>query len=514
MRFDAEEALVRGLRGHNPWWERGVEAFSLPDRPKRDFYRLARPDRSESRFEDQSVLALVGRRGVGKTTLLHQFVASRVEAGDAPGRFCYLPLDADPLYQLRVDEQLARAVRYYERRVLSRVDDDPHFLLVDDVHRAGHGEGEWGDAVAAVAADHPGRHVAVTATAARQVERALDDTALDGYDTQPVLPETFRDYLYALAPDLGSSAHRVGPTPLRSGDGRLPAALERGDPERFVAELRARYDRVADVERRIRPQVPDYLATGGTVGYDRDGAVADASDLSPAAYDRLRADVRDALYRELPGVESVRTVANLERLCALAARTRAREPLRFQELTDLFEVDRRTLVDSYLSALSAVSLLDGVTEYDNGRPRSVRLYLRDTGLVTAFGGADPGAVGGDHELEADLARVAGYDHTVRFARGVEAARGREAAPTVQFWQGRRGEVDYVFEVDGRPVPVGLAYRARDHEDAAAAVRAFLDEFGTPVGLLLTGDTAGGAGGVERLGDGVVGVPYWLYLLCC
>jgi len=100
MSIDAGDALVRALHDHNPWWEHGTEAFSLPARQKSDFYHLARPDESDSQFEDQPLLGLVGRRGVGKTTLLHQFIHHRIEAGDDPERFLYLPFDADPLYQL------------------------------------------------------------------------------------------------------------------------------------------------------------------------------------------------------------------------------------------------------------------------------------------------------------------------------------------------------------------------------------------------------------------------------
>jgi len=73
------------------------QRHSPPARQKSDFYHLARPDESDSQFEDQPLLGLVGRRGVGKTTLLHQFIHHRIEAGDDPERFLYLPFDADPL---------------------------------------------------------------------------------------------------------------------------------------------------------------------------------------------------------------------------------------------------------------------------------------------------------------------------------------------------------------------------------------------------------------------------------
>ncbi len=231
MSIDAGDALVRALHDHNPWWEHGTEPFSLPTRQKSDFYHLVRPDKSGSQFEDQPLLGLVGRRGVGKTTLLHQFIHHRIEAGDDPDRFLYLPFDADPLYQLQSDEQLRRAVRYYESRVLGPIKrDHPHFILIDDVHQIEHPNKPtidgWGVPVAGLLENIPGRHVTVTASAGVQVERALENVAIPAkdYDVQPVLPEKFRDYLFTLYPDLEKEDTRVSPTSLRTGENSLPAA--------------------------------------------------------------------------------------------------------------------------------------------------------------------------------------------------------------------------------------------------------------------------------------------------
>jgi len=79
----------------------------------------------------------------------------------------------------------------------------------------------------------------------------------------------------------------------------------------------------------------------------------------------------------------------------------------------------------YLEALSTLYVLMPTTEYDNARPRSVRLYFRDPGLVTALTGGDPTAVLEDRRREAELARLVAFDHTMRFAYGVNASQGTE-----------------------------------------------------------------------------------------
>ncbi len=518
--MDADETLLRALRQHNPWWQQGTEAFALPANLKSDFYPMARPRGGQGPIETDPLFGLVGREGVGKTTLLKQFIHHRLTEGDAPAQFLYLPFDADPLHQLQSDEQLRRAVRYYESRVLGRVDTDRHFLILDDVHRIEHPnkptvEG-WGTPVEELLDENKDRHIVVTASARVQVDRELNRVGLDSavYRVHTVLPEKFRDYLYALYPELEEDDVRVSPTSLRTGEASLPAVLEGAEVEAFVDELRSKRDRVADGERRIQSQVLEYLAMGGTISYAQDGAIASAAELSPDDYLRLRDQLRDALYQEIPSFESIQTIADLERLCALAARTCGSEAFRFQHLVDLFDVDRRTLVDSYIPALSALYILKGVTEYDNKRPRRVRLYLQDPGLATALGQEDTATMRNDFEREAGLARVTAFDHTIRFGFGMKMAADNEANPTLRYWRGTDGEVDFVFEINGTPVPIGLGYRPRNRDSSLSAIEEFQQEYEAPIGLLVVGDTIDDTRPVEEITEGVVQIPYWLYLLIC
>jgi predicted AAA+ superfamily ATPase len=253
---------------------------------------------------------------------------------------------------------------------------------------------------------------------------------------------------------------------------------------------------------------------GGIISYDHEGAVESAADLPDSVYNELREDVRQALYQEVPGFETIQTTADLERLCALAARDRTREPIRYQTLVDLFDVDRRTITDSYLAALEELYLLTPATEYDNQRPRGVQLYLRDPGLVTALTDGTARSVLEDFDREADTARVATYDHTIRFAYNMQAIGGTDIDPTVSYWRGRSGEVDFVFEPDCTAIPIGLVYRPSD-EAVVDAVAELITTYETEIGLLLTGDTVRGADPISYNGEtGIVKFPYWLYMLLC
>lgn len=516
------DVLARNLNSHNPWWSEGADAFeaTVPDRQKSDFYHLVRPDEPSTQFEESTVVGLVGQHGVGKTTLLKQFVSHQLTQGVEPERFCYIPFDANALYQLRPTDQLSAALNYYEGRVLGRLaDPDPHFLLLDDIHRVARtnkpGVEDRSTLVTRRLATADERNIVVTASATQQVTDELEHAGVSAadIDTQPVLPEKFRDYIFDRYPDLEADGTRVSPTPLRTGDGSLPAALAAGDPSLVADTIRAQYQRVTDASRQIQSQVSHYLALGGVLSYAGDGGVADIADVDAEATQLLYHNLTATLYQDAPSLESLQTVADLERLCALAADNRGAEPIRFQRLVDLFDVDRRTIRDSYLNVLEQLFVLTGVTEYDNQRPRSVRLFLRDTGLISALNGRDPATVQRDLDYEADLARIAAFDHTMRLAYGVNAIQNTDVVPRVQYWRGRYGEVDFVFEVDETPVPITMAYQT-GIDEATNAIEEFHAEHDTQVGFVLTGDVVSAAGEIAVLDDGVVTVPYWLYLLLC
>lgn len=523
MPEEFNNALLDAIRSHNPWWDDRFDTQELPTRERSDFYHLVRPEEPTTQFQDQPILGVVGRRGVGKTTLFKQFIAHELTSGTDPERFLYLPFDADPLYQLQSDTQLRQAIRYYESRILGRLNSTtPHFIIVDDAHHIEHPTKPdvdgWATPVTdALDGDIQGRHFIVTASAGVQIRRELDrvDIPPDSYDVQPILPEKFRDYIYSLYPGLEAEDRRVSPTSLRTGPNSLPAVVDGEPVNEFVEELNEKFHQVGDAAGQIQSQVVHYLAMGGVLAYDVDGALESAATLTATDYSRLWEDVRDALYQEVPGFETIQTIADLERLCALAARQSTGDAIQFQTLVDVLNVDRRTVRDSYLEALSTLYLVTPVYEYDNQRPRSVKLYLRDTGLATALAGGDPSRVLREFDREAELAELAAFDHTMRFAYNTQAVRGSREMPSVWYWNGGDGSVDFVFEIDDVPIPVGLAYTPGDQNGAEAAVAEFCEQYGSPVGLVLVGDTvrSGEVDGVEYdPGTGIITVPFWLYLL--
>ena len=131
--------------------------------------------------------------------------------------------------------------------------------------------------------------------------------------------------------------------------------------------------------------------------------------------------------------------------------------MRFDELVEVLDIDRRTLRTQYLNVLSRLHVLSVASEYDNQRPRNIRLYLRDTGLTNAFCGYDLNDVlRREPGLEESLAKATAFDHTIRLSNELNHSHDPKRS-VVKFWSGTGGNVDFVPKFSGRPVPILWSY---------------------------------------------------------
>jgi hypothetical protein len=65
-----------------------------------------------------------------------------------------------------------------------------------------------------------------------------------------------------------------------------------------------------------------------------------------------------------------------------------------------------------------------------------------------------------------------------------------------------------------PVSIGLAHQSREREASLGAIREFKKTYDVPLGFVLAGDTIRGRQPIAELGEGIVQLPYWLYVLLC
>jgi len=160
--------------------------------------------------------------------------------------------------------------------------------------------------------------------------------------------------------------------------------------------------------------------------------------------------------------------SKLIQLTALVASEHPVEGIGLSALTELIDVDRRTLRETFLPVLSQLHLVTPSAEYANLRPRSVRLYHRDTGIANAFADRDLNDVlRAEQKLEAALSKSVLFDHTIRLSNVLNDPRDPKRG-VVKYWAGDSGEVDFIPKIDGRPIPIYWAGQTRVSELVATS----------------------------------------------
>lgn len=185
---------------------------------------------------------------------------------------------------------------------------------------------------------------------------------------------------------------------------------------------------------------------------NRTGADCCTHDKCPAVKNEpIRSHFLLYLYKELAKYESIQRPANLHRIASLAA-SQAGNELRYTDISDQLEVDRRT-VESYLSVLDERLSVSESHDFSLQRHRRTRLYLRNPrhdvllsqrqehhGFETYEKTRSL-----NHEFEYKVTRTVAFDHAKRLAWKVGSSGDED--PQVEYVETESGTVDYIFHND-------------------------------------------------------------------
>jgi predicted AAA+ superfamily ATPase len=504
MDFDPDavlsgQYLIQRLDRYNPWWEERARASVTGE------YQSLRSEALElldnlCEPEDR-LLPISGSGGVGKTSLVHQLISAlidpeflekfirdtdrrdRVRKLNIPSsNILYLPLNDDPIFQLHPADQIRTAVDHFETHVIRAPPDQPRYIFLDDIHvverpnkRGNTSVGQWEQLVADLLTEDDQRKIVFTALDQSRIRERLNSIESHQFQTEAldktteVLPIGFDDFLRMRHRELASTPEgdRFDSGAVRDG---LKTAVQGGNVQTFVSQLEAQTSDALLDESTVRRELTNYTTVGGTLSLRlaSEGVplneerfidvIRGRDDLDfNSVQESALADFRDNLLRGGTGLGEVKDVSGLERLCSLTAHERPTGNVRFDELIEVLDIDRRTLRTQYLNVLSRLHVLSAASEYDNQRPRNIRIYLRDTGLMNAFCGYNLNDVlRREPGLEESLAKAAAFDHTIRLSNELNHPHDPKRG-VVKFWNDSEGTVDFIFKIDGVPVPVLWSY---------------------------------------------------------
>lgn len=558
--------FIADVERHNQWWSDDAELSDItevtaePMTPRSDLFKFLE-EISEYRDDEIETLtySIFGPTGIGKTSLLLQAIAALlpdqtydyspghrdygIVGAIDPEQVLYIPLE-DSLYHLERSEeafaQLERVIDYFRSHIASRGGRD--YIFLDDIGALRLDEEQKAELLDLVGED---TYLIVTGIVDSQVTLGNHgDNSRSETTVWPMLPMKFADMVQrgaykntALAEVDRDIEHRIESlrtTSIEGSDSLINDVREGLSnvntlDDAVTALNRLYFDVFSTAERDgLHDASREYLRTGGVFHRIDDPAVRN---------ELIRSHFLLYLYKELARYESIQRPENLHRISSLAA-TRAGEELRYTDISDQLEVDRRT-VDSYLSVLDEGLSVTESHDFSLQRHRRTRLYLRNPRHVVllsqrqehyGFESYDKSGIL-NHEFEYLLARTVAFDHAKRLAFSVSYDAG---GPTVEYYETDAGTIDYILHNDELVLPFILSYHpfsgngeqiARTFDPTVGKHSTGSDEevrdlnYEAPYRFVITDSLPKEIKDseslvVERNGSNICYLPYWLFLLIC
>lgn len=559
--------FIADAEWHNEWWGvDGGRTSTLEDvsslTPRSDLLKvLELIDSERENGTERLVYPIYGPTGIGKTTLLQQFIAAILEPDIVespsghrdldivdsvkPRQVLYIPLE-DSLYHRepssRAIEKLENVIDYFHSHVAPRR--CRKYIILDDIGALRLDEESQSTLLDLVDDD---TYLLLTGIVKSQVDLRDDSTSSTPTIKYPraMLPMKFSDTIKqgvydetALTEAESNFGVRIESLQTRSMDGKSLIKDVRSnvsEPEtidKAVASLNQLYfETFSDIERDgLYEAAREYLQTGGTFLRANETAVKN---------ELIRSHLLLYLYKELAKYESIQRPENLHRLASLAA-SKAGTELRYTDISDQLEVDRRT-VDSYLSVLDEGLSVSESHDFSLQRHRRTRLYLRNPRHVVLLSQRQEHhgfetyekTRSLNHEFEYKVARTVAFDHAKRLAWRV--GDSGDAAPQVEYVETESGTVDYILHnEEGLVVPFVLSYhpRAGNADTIAAEFDPTVGkhpipggeelrelEYEAPYRFIISDSLPkevmkSGSLVVRKNSVTLCYIPYWLFLLIC
>lgn len=473
--------LQRDLPLYNPWWETN-QPPTAADTPYRE------PRRSDYHYHydfvrDERFYALVGAHRAGKTSTLYQIIHDLIVNEEAaPTNVVYVSLD-NPLYGTDDDRFILDVHDWYSsyiNRNASETDQPTYFLLDDAHHIAG-----WADQIESLLKNTTDTHFAITLP--------VKDDALDRFEshtehTNSILrPPKFIDYANAEygvpKPDKDDYIYPIRASLDSSNDVDIALVVDR---------CLTLQNELAETDTHPRSVVENYRFESG---------LRDESGEAP-----IKQALQLTIFRDVLEFYSIEDPGDLYTLCGLVAQTPTSE-FEFSDLTELLETDRRT-IRKYLAILEDFFILAHSYKWGYERHRSLRMYLIDPRFVTAlntYSDTDPDSRPDD--VRRQLTEAVVYDHLRRLAFNLN--HDRDIDMPVQYWDESGHTVEYVLDIQGDPLPIGLTQRRG--EDAATAVTAFIDSTDDASRGIVAGEDITNPYTTD---DSILRLPLWMLLYIC
>ena len=481
----SDTEILRILYSHNPWWaNRPIPKSKLKDFKRRDYYKIIQ------QLDRDTILAMIGARRVGKTTLLYQLIEELLERTDSKN-ILFVNLD-DPYLHISL-ENLDKIFTVYSTNILKssfESSNDTIYIILDEIQSLKNWQNalkRWFDLGYKI-------KFIVTGSSSTGILEGSSESLVGRIKHQIVLPMKFLEYIrFKEQNDLGEL--------IDSANRRLREALKNSvvhkTPNLFFDELDNSSKILLPYNNKIQVYLQEYLIKGG---YPENISIDDLV----VCGDNLKQYLQLTLYKDIMKISQVREPKALEYLFLIIAKESS-QIFNRTNVANTLNVKRSTTLNTYINLLKTAYLISEAEYYSRGAEKRARketkAYVNDVGIRNVSASVfDEQVLVNNTELGKIVETVAA-DHTKRLKFNLE-----HLSADIFYWHDGH-EVDLVIELFQVPLPIEVKYRENVTSNDLKGLKKFKEKFDPPVMIVITKNQL-------EIHEEKVYVPLWLYLLIC
>ncbi len=464
------EGILNVLYEYNPWWK--SRPFTVPH------YRTGLYEHLIKEQDSPEIEIVYGPRQVGKTVLMKQIIQFLLDEARAPAHnILYISMDHTSISTLS-EEPIKDVLDIFTKYVLPP-ESDKAYIFLDEVQVVSN----WSNYLKQYYDLGTKVKFYLSGSSVCEIEKGSSESLIGRSRLRRMLQWSFADHLqYHLKEE--NNLHLPDSSVVRG-------ALTGNDPDLLYEAFLKYRDDLLRVVPDMNSYLTSYIIAGGYPGLFG----VNMDDARDILMDRFML----TLHKDIMRTFAVRNIKGLENTvirCAMQS-CQVTDYHSFAKAVGI-KYDTLMVYLGYLSDVFMISESHFYSKSDSTFAKGKKLYLRDHSTRNVLVGLLNARLFEFGEEVGKTIETIVQDHASRLAG---AYKGR---PKSYYWKGKK-KVDIIIEPSIIPIPVEVKYR-QDPSDISG-VRDFMNEFGSPFGIVVTKDTL-------KIADNVLFIPLALFLLVC
>jgi predicted AAA+ superfamily ATPase len=452
------------LKSTNRWWDTGkIDAVFLEEEVRDEFSQI------RSALDARRILAILGPRRVGKSTLVYQIIDSLLKGGTDPAHIMLFSGDnpgfigggetISSVIAAYIDVKLHKPIIEMNTRI---------YIFIDEIHFLA----DWQLHVKSLYDLNPNLKFVISGSSSIQMFLGARDSLLGRITDIHVLPFCFDQFLrfYSFFKKTFDHGRYMAALPTRSPF---------DDPEAYCRHLETKQMDLSFFDLALNHAVKTFFISGGYPEYFKTDSILYWQKV-------LTEDVIEkGLYRDIVSFYRVTNPMALERLLYLIAANNGGE-YAYAGLGAELGIDTTT-ASTYLHYLDQACLITILENYSSNRAKILRknkkIYVSDNGILNG--------IINNETLNARDEGFLAENACVQLARSYCEAHSFN----LFFWRDKQTEVDLVIDKKTHLLPVEVKYRNKIKPEDTGGLRVFMDKYGLKTGLVITKNTLMREGGI-------------------